>query len=176
MQFVKESLVEACDYVIDHIETREAGRKKAYQEYQAAQEEIWCEQQLPRFKEYRDRLSKLLRTGKAIRGRDLPYHPAPFSPERDVHSFEWNGVTYTYMRDSQHDLELARELRSVLNYVEDGPVLASELNKVGYNTKNLAVLLGRIEMYKAEEQRAKKERDHKEAAKFVEKIQGFAGE
>lgn len=148
MKMNRANLIEACDFVLARVADKESRREAAYKEYVAECEASWMEHSLPKWREYRDTLSKALRRNGPIRAKDLPYPPNVWSgPYNSKRHFEWKGEVFH--ADLQHDQSAAAELKKLLELAEDEFVTLAELKSLGYNPRRITGVLQLFESHQA---------------------------
>lgn len=163
MKFTKEKLVEIADYIIDYWADKESRRKIAWEAYQADREDRWIKNTRPKLVEYRDQLTKALKnpvvTPGMVNGTSIS-SLVYCKPEYGMSNFEWDGEKF---RDSAYarELDYAEELKALMEYCEDGPVMAGDLTKFGFNPKLLAEMIKVVALLKHEQEALEEYRNQK---------------
>lgn len=163
MKFEVAKLVELCDFLIAAATDHESRRLPAYAEYKAAHVEQWKARYLQDWREYRDTITKALRSGNVIHAKDMRRTPPVYmEPQGGNRYFSWHGESFNSVELSK-DLEYATRLRGILSVCSDINITLTELKSLGYGSRELIELIKMREEHKAREE-AQKKRKQEDAA------------
>lgn len=147
-------LNEACDYLIARIEDKEKRRVAAYKEMLAEHEANWWAENEPKWKEYRDELTKFLRTGKVMkeRGQGVPRSPHVYTgPHASAHHFNWKGEEFS-SRDYSYGLTPVTTLKRTLDLIGQNEVTLQDIKALGFQPKGIQEILALFEEHKLKEE------------------------
>lgn len=142
MKFTRTQLIEAIDSAMARDDVAKAARARAESQYRADHLTKWTEESWPKWKAYRDHISKLIRRGSPIRPEDMPDDRPPTYNDDE----EWYGALHDAMvkvRREHPILGLERRaefaaLKAALEAILADEVTYYQLGRLGFDASSIS--------------------------------------
>ena len=141
MKFTRTRLIETIDAALKRDDVAQADRELAEENVRAENLTRWTEEEWPKWKAYRDELSRLIRRGNPIRSQDVPERPESFRDDEDRYGHLHNAMLKARREnpilgaDRRVELEA---IKSTLEAILDDEVTDSQLGRLGFGAASIS--------------------------------------
>lgn len=141
MKFTRTRLIETIDAALERDTQAQAARAEAEEKVRADNLTKWTAEEWPKWKAYRDELSRLIRRGNPIRHEDVPSTPATFRDDEDRYGNLRDGMNKARRAhpilgtDRRIELEA---IKSTLEAILDDEVTDSQLGRLGFGASSIS--------------------------------------
>lgn len=156
MKFSRIKILEACDYIIEQHEVKESRRDQAYELFLQEHQAAWMKRELPKWRLYRDAITKALRTGKPIDDKTIEHHPTVYRiPQSGKRDFEYKGERFA--SGTFRDYEFVCKVKRILSAAMDDGITVTELRQLEISQRDVVYIIERhAQFLKEQEARVKR--------------------